>query len=369
MNAAAPRRTADPGPGPAWDTLPLPALLTDSDLKITALNEQAEAWLNLSRRAALGAGIDGEGLSQRVQFAPPLTELAAHVARGHDMLVHPRARITLNPRAADPLTRTATLHLAAASGGGFSLVIVPEDGDRHAPNSAARDAARSAIGMADMLAHEIKNPLAGIRGAAQLLAMELDDDDHDLHDLTTLIVAESRRIVALLEQVERFGDTSAPSLQPVNLHDVLERSRLSAELSFARAVRIVPVYDPSLPQVEADPDQIVQLVLNLLRNAAEALGSQPDATIRIRSFYDGSLRQPAEAGGRPLPIHLEIEDNGPGLPEAIADRVFEPFISGRENGTGLGLALVAKIAADHGAWIGVDSRPGKTVFRLSLPKA
>lgn len=373
MNAAAARAkaatAAGSAAGPAWDSLPLPALLTGPDLRIAALNEQAEAWLNLSRRAALGSSLEGDSLAQRVEFNPPLSELATHVARGHDMLVHPRARITLNPRGVEPVVRSATLHLAAAAGGGFSLVIVPDDVDRQGAAIAARDAARSAIGMADMLAHEIKNPLAGIRGAAQLLEMELGDEDDDLQDLTTLIVAESRRIVALLEQVERFGDTSPPSLQSANLHDVLERSRLSAELSFAKAVRIVPAYDPSLPQVEADPDQIVQLMLNLLRNASEAMADQPDATIRIRSFYDGSLRQAAEAGGKQLPIHVEIEDNGPGLPPAIAERIFEPFVSGRENGTGLGLALVAKIATDHGAWIGVESRPGRTVFRLSLPKA
>lgn len=357
-----------PATGGAWDSLPLPAILTDEQLRITALNDAAEAWLNLSRKAARGLSLEDEALAGRITLSPPLSEMASLVARGHDALVHPGARVTLTPRGPEPVIRHVTVHLAPTATG-YSLVLVPDDAARHAPARAARGAALAAIGMAEMLAHEIKNPLAGIRGAAQLLAMELPEGQPELGDLTTLIVDESRRIVALLEQVERFGDTSPPALAPVNLHDVLERVRLSAELSFARAVRIVPSYDPSLPPVEADADQLVQLVLNLLRNAAEALSGQNDPVIRIRSFYDGTLRQAPEAGGRPLPIQLEVEDNGPGLPESIAERVFEPFVSGRENGTGLGLALVAKITADHGAWIAVDSRPGRTVFRLSLPKA
>ncbi|AXC50853.1 PAS domain-containing sensor histidine kinase [Paracoccus suum] len=371
MSAARPAGHALAGDPPGcgdWDSLPLPAMLLDGELRITALNDAAEAWLNLSRRAASGLSFEDEALAGRVALTPPLSEMAALVARGHDALVHPGLRVTFGRRGPAPVVRQATLHLAPAEAG-YSLVLIPDDAARHAPARAARGAALAAIGMADMLAHEIKNPLAGIRGAAQLLAMELPEGQPELSDLTALIVDESRRIVALLEQVERFGDTSPPALAPVNLHDVLERARLSAELSFARAVRILPAYDPSLPPVVADADQLVQLVLNLLRNAAEALAGRPDPLIRIRSFYDGGLRQAPEAGGRPLPIQLEIEDNGPGLPEPIAERVFEPFVSGRENGTGLGLALVAKITADLGAWISVDSHPGRTVFRLSLPKA
>ncbi|MRX51540.1 PAS domain-containing protein [Paracoccus sp. S-4012] len=350
-----------------WEALPLPALALDAEGRLAALNGAAEEWLNLSRRAALGQSAAALARDARLTVEPPLTDLARRAAEGHDAIIHPAARITLGARSAAPVTRRAAIHAAPAPSGGLSVVLVPEEPFRDAPARAARGAARAATGMAEMLAHEIKNPLAGIRGAAQLLAMELPEGRGDLADLTELIVAESRRIVALLDQVERFGDTSPPALAAVNLHDVLERARLSAELSFARAVRIVPDYDPSLPPVAADPDQLMQLVLNLMRNAAEALDRTRGGTIRLRSFYDGALRLSDPA--RPLPIHLEVEDNGPGLPEDIAERIFEPFISGRENGTGLGLALVAKIAADHGAWVGVDSRPGRTVFRLSLAKA
>src|SRR5690606_22848117 len=216
-------------------------------------------------------------------------------------------------------------------GGGVVAAILPAaTGDAAMP----RRAARSAIGMAEMLAHEIRNPLAGIRGAAQLLATDLSPDDRELADL---IVAESRRIVALLDEVERFGGTSPPRLQAVNIHDILERARRSILLADGGAgLRIVTDYDPSLPPALADPDRIMQVALNLLQNAVQAISGAPGAvpgTIRLRTAWDGALRNP---DGAPLPIQLEIEDDGPGIPPRIADQVFEPFVSGRENGTGLG---------------------------------
>ena len=225
--------------------------------------------------------------------------------------------------------------------------------------------------MSEMLAHEIKNPLAGIRGAAQLIGMNLRPEDKDLAEL---IVAESRRIVELLDQVERFGDTSAPRLAAVNIHDVLERVRRSADVGFGKGLDILPDYDPSLPPALIDADQLVQVCLNLVKNAAEAIhrAGRRTGTIRIHTFYDGALRlapSEAEPQGRSLPLQIEIEDDGPGIPDSLVAEVFEPFVSGRENGTGLGLALVSKIIADHGAWIALESRPGRTVFRLSLPKA
>ena len=251
------------------------------------------------------------------------------------------------------------------------MLIAPTDAaEGLAPGHAARRAARQAVGMAEMLAHEIKNPLAGIRGAAQLLSMSAAPEDRELTDL---IVVESRRIVALLEQVERFGDTTAPNLRAVNLHDVLERARRSAALGFARDLDLVTDYDPSLPDALGDGDKLIQVALNLLKNAAEALQRGPGGRrIRIRSLYDGALRlspSPDAPHGRALPLQIEIEDDGPGIPETISAQIFEPFVSGRENGTGLGLSLVSKIVADHGGWLRFESRPGRTVFRISLPKA
>ncbi|MEM7490505.1 MAG: ATP-binding protein, partial [Pseudomonadota bacterium] len=229
--------------------------------------------------------------------------------------------------------------------------------------SESRQAARSAIGMAEMLAHEIKNPLAGITGAAQLLSMNLASEDLELTDL---IVAESRRIVKLLEQVEQFGNLRPPERRAVNIHDVLDRARRSAMVGFAAHMTITEKYDPSLPSTYADPDQLLQVFLNLLKNAAQV--AEQGGEITIHTFYELSLRvrRPDGSGGA-VPLQVEIIDDGPGVPPELVGSLFEPFVSGRENGTGLGLALVAKIVADHNGWISVDSVPGRTCVRVSLP--
>jgi two-component system nitrogen regulation sensor histidine kinase GlnL len=251
---------------------------------------------------------------------------------------------------------------------GFVLLLMETRSvaDRLNRAHSAKSAAKSAIGMAEMLAHEIKNPLAGITGAAQLLSMNLEGDDRDLTDL---IVGEARRIVKLLEQVEQFGNLSPPDRKAVNVHDLLDRARKSAMVGFAANMRFVEEYDPSLPSTWADGDQMLQVFQNLLKNAAEAAGKS-GGTIRIRTFYEMSLRLRRKDGSQAsLPLQVEIIDDGPGIPPEIAQEIFEPFVSGRENGTGLGLALVSKIVSEHDGWISVDSVPGRTVFRISLPVA
>lgn len=370
--------TAHPGqgfrearPGAGWDSLPLPALMLDAEGRVAAMNEAAEVWLNLSRNSVLGRALEGGDLAARLRILPGLTPLAARVRLTGEMVHHPALCFEIADRAGGHVARRAGAHLTdgTAAGAAVSILLVPQEGDGLSQVRHVRSAARSAIGMAEMLAHEIKNPLAGIRGAAQLMAMNAPPEDREMAEM---IVSESRRIVALLDQVERFGDTSAPQLGPVNIHDVLEQVRRSAQVGFARDATIVTDYDPSLPMALVDQDQLMQVCLNLAKNAAEALADKAGGTIRLRSFYDHTLRLPPAEGvatGRPLPLQVEIEDNGPGFPAAIADQVFEPFVSGRENGTGLGLALVSKIITDHGALIRVESRPGRTVFRISLPKA
>jgi len=229
----------------------------------------------------------------------------------------------------------------------------------------SKSAAKSAIGMAEMLAHEIKNPLAGITGAAQLIAMNASGEDRELTDL---IVEESRRILKLLSQVEEFGNVRPPDRRAVNIHDVLDRARKSATIGFAAHMQIEDDYDPSLPPTWADPDQLQQVFLNLLKNAAEA--GRTGGTIRLRTYYELSLKVRRKDGsGGAVPLQVEVVDDGPGIPPDIAPDLFEPFVSGRENGTGLGLALVSKIISDHDGWIALDSVPGRTVFRISLPVA
>jgi two-component system nitrogen regulation sensor histidine kinase GlnL len=229
------------------------------------------------------------------------------------------------------------------------LILSPREiADRLGRSMGAKTAARSAIGMAEMLAHEIKNPLAGISGAAQLLSMNLPPEDQELTDL---IVEETRRIVKLLEQVEQFGNLRPPDRKPVNIHDALDRARKSALVGFAAHMTIVEDYDPSLPPTFADSDQLMQVFLNLIKNAAErparwAARSGCTRSTTFRCACAARMARPAA-----LPLNVEIIDDGPGIKPDIAASIFEPFVSGRENGTGLGLALVSKIISDHEGWI------------------
>jgi two-component system, NtrC family, nitrogen regulation sensor histidine kinase GlnL len=349
-----------PVPGVIWASLPIPALLIRPNGSILEANPSAEAFLNASARA-----LRDQIIFDRLHFDADVKSAVARARQNQSPLFMNDVDVTTGDRA----SQQCTLKIAPMADNAdiVLLLISPRDiADRLERASQAKSAARSAIGMAEMLAHEIKNPLAGISGAAQLLAMNLSGDDRELTDL---IVEETRRIVKLLEQVEQFGNLRPPDRRAVNLHDALDRARKSAVVGFAKKMLIVEEYDPSLPPAHADLDQLVQVFLNLLKNAAEAAGPE-GGTIRLHTFYDLSLRlRHPDGSGTALPLQVEIIDDGPGLPTAIAADIFEPFVSGRENGTGLGLALVSKIIADHEGWIAVDSVPGRTVFRVSLPIA
>lgn len=348
-----------PSPDLLWQSLPVPAFLIGADGRAEAVNPAGEEFLNASARSLIG-----QPLFDRLAVDAPLEEAFARMRAGHSALFINDVEVGTGDRA-PVLCNIQAAPMAGAPGTVLLLIAPREFADRLGRAQGLTKSARSAIGMADMLAHEIKNPLAGITGAAQLLAMNLAPEDRELTDL---IVTETRRIVKLLEQVEQFGRMRPPERHAVNIHDILDRARRSAELGFASHMRIIEEFDPSLPLVWADADQLVQVFLNLLRNAAEASGAQ-GGRIRIRTFYDLTLRLRREDGSRALPVQVEISDDGPGIPPAILEDIFDPFVSGRENGTGLGLALVSRIIADHDGWIGVESQPGRTTFRIALPKA
>ncbi|HAR52950.1 MULTISPECIES: two-component system sensor histidine kinase NtrB [Roseovarius] len=344
-----------------WAALPVPGILVDGEDLVSDLNTAAEGFLNLSSRS-----VRGRPLWDVLRLAEPPLAAVARAREQVTPLYINDATIETGPRS----RVQAGLQIAPLSGqdGAMVVLVAPRDAaGRPGPGGAiSAKSSKSAIGMAEMLAHEIKNPLAGITGAAQLLSMTLSEEDQELTDL---IVAESRRIVGLLEQVEQFGDVRPPERSAVNLHDILDRARRSAQLSVAGHMKVIEIFDPSLPPAHGDADQLLQVLLNLIRNAAQAAGPA-GGTITLRTYYEHGLRlQGPDGEGQKVPLQIEIEDDGPGLPADIADEVFDPFVSGRENGTGLGLALAAKIIAAHGGWIGVTSEPGCTVFRLSLPMA
>ncbi len=342
-----------------WSSLPVPALLLDGDDVIILSNAAAESFLNLSTRSLVG-----QRIWEKVMIDAPLEAPFARARQNRTSLFVNDVDVGSgeNP----PMM--CNLQFAPLQGSDDVMIVMispREIASRVTQNHSSAKAAKSAIGMAEMLAHEIKNPLAGITGAAQLLSMGISVEDRELTDL---IVEESRRIVKLLEQVEQFGNLRPPLLKPVNIHDILDRARQSASVGFGAHMLYIEDYDPSLPRTMADADQLLQVFLNLLKNAAEA--NRDGGAIRLHTFYDTSLRVRRPDGTQSrLPLQIEIIDDGPGLPPSIAADVFEPFVSGKENGTGLGLALVSKLIGDGGGWITVDSVPGRTCFRISLPLA
>jgi two-component system nitrogen regulation sensor histidine kinase GlnL len=326
--------------------------------------------------------VDGE---DRVRLVNPAAEQALATSAGQ-LIGHTLAEILGADAVALGLVERARRDGAVVSGYGVPVrtarAALPETDVRAAPasergdvvlvlreRSAARKlgeqverntAGRSLAGLAAMLAHEVRNPLSGIRGAAQLVAADLPEDQREL---ATLIVVEADRIRALIDSMEAIGDRGAAPRGTVNIHEALDHVRRVARSGGARGVAIVDRFDPSLPEVAGARDRLIQLFLNLVKNAAEACG--PGGTVTLGTAFDHGRR----LGGVALPIVVTVEDDGPGIPDALRPRLFEPFATTRATGRGLGLAIVAAIVADHGGAIEVDSRPGHTVFRVALPAA
>lgn len=342
-----------------WASLPIPALILDAEDRIRDVNPVAELFLNASRKSLQDAV-----MWDKILLGTPLQDAVARVREARSSLYV--NAVDVGTEARKPVS--CDVQIAVLADKPDHVLMLWENRElvgRMDRAMSSKTAAKSAIGMAEMLAHEIKNPLAGITGAAQLISMNANAEDRELTDL---IVAETRRVLKLLEQVEGFGNVRPPERRAVNIHDVLDHARKSASVGFAAHMNIIEDYDPSLPHTWADPDQLQQVIVNLLKNAAEA--GKSGGTIRLRTFYEMSLkvRRPDGSGGA-VPLQIEVIDDGPGIAPELVKDVFEPFVSGRENGTGLGLALISKIVADHDGWIAVESAPGHTAFRISLPVA
>jgi two-component system nitrogen regulation sensor histidine kinase GlnL len=342
--------------------LPDPVLVIDIDDRLAYVNAAAENFFETGAATLLGTG-----LADHLPADGPLFALIESVRNsGHSVSEY---GITIEtPRLA---ARFVNIQAAPVSEARDNVVVTLQERsiankiDRQLTH---RNAARSVTAMASMLAHEVKNPLSGIRGAAQLLEENASPADREL---TRLICDESDRICALVDRMDVFSDQRPLERMPVNIHEVMERVRKAASSGFARHVRFVEDYDPSLPLVNGNRDLLIQVFLNLVKNAAEAVPEQ-GGEIELSTSYQHGMRM-AFAGASDnrvhLPLVVSVADNGNGIPDDLRSHLFDPFVSTKHNGKGLGLALVAKVVDDHGGVIEFVSEPRRTVFRVYLPVA
>jgi two-component system nitrogen regulation sensor histidine kinase GlnL len=361
------RRSTGPRPQPPTALDPAavlaaladPVIVIDRDGNIAMVNPAAEQFFGVGAVA-----LHGTAVSTLVAQHSPLLALIDTVRRVGNTMSEYDVPLE-GPRFG---SRTVTIQAAPAGDAADQLVLTLHERsmvDKLDRQLTHRSAARSITAMAAMLAHEVKNPLSGIRGAAQLLEQDADEAGREL---TRLICDETDRIVALVDRMEAFSDHQPIAREPVNIHEVLERVRRLAQSGFARHVRFVEEYDPSLPPVHGTRDLLVQVFLNIVKNAAEAVPSG-DGEIILTTGYRHGLRLagPGGEGRRHLPLMVAVTDNGAGIPEDMRPYLFDPFVTSKRNGTGLGLALVAKVIGDHGGVIEFDSQPRRTVFRVFLP--
>jgi len=342
--------------------LPHPVLMVAPDGKIADANVAAEhffeASISLLRR---------HQLRDLVPFGSPLLALIEQV-RKRGAAVNEYKVDLATPR--NPGERLVDLHVAPLPEYPENVVVMLQErtiADKMDRQLTHRGAARSVIALAAMLAHEIKNPLSGIRGAAQLLEQSAADEDRSL---TQLICEETDRIVKLVDRMEVFADERPVEREPVNIHVVLDHVRRLAQTGFARHIKFVEDYDPSLPPVLANRDQLIQVFLNLIKNATEAIGEGvSDGEIQLTTAFRPGVRLsvPGSKTRVSLPLEICVKDNGPGVPEELLPHLFDPFVTSKPSGNGLGLALVAKIVGDHGGIIECESQPRRTIFRVLMP--
>lgn len=352
-------RDAVPAAAELISSHPVATLLIDPEGRIASANGRAESLLNMARSALVGSAVsqvlrfdDPRVDSSIWQTDKPLSAYDIRVNAGRSDAVE--MDILIHPLLEDERWRIVALHVHAQT---QSL------GMRRASLGA-----RSATGAAAMLAHEIKNPLSGIRGAAQLLE---GDAGEATRPLTRLICDEVDRIAALIDRMQHFTSNQPLECRPENIYPLIDRAVEIATAGFARECPIVRSYDPSLPFAQVNGDALVQIMLNLVKNAVEAVQDVPDCYVQVATAYRHGLSvlSPRGKGISPLQIEIQVIDNGPGVPESIRDVLFNPFISNKRSGQGLGLALVDKLVRDMNGLVQYerDEAAGRSIFRLLLP--
>jgi two-component system nitrogen regulation sensor histidine kinase GlnL len=358
-------------PPPALSTavlqaLPQPVIVCTEDRTIVFVNYAAEAFFGASQSV-----LSRQRLDDLIAFGSPIIGLMQAVADRRGPMTEYRVRVGSSRFSDVGDDRVVDVFASPLSDADGRIALLFQErtmADKIDRQLVSRGAARSVTGLASMLAHEIKNPLSGIRGAAQLLEQSVTADELPL---ARLVRDEVDRIVDLIDRVEVFGDDRPIEREPINIHVILDRVKLLARNGVAKGITFHEEYDPSLPPVGGNRDQLIQVFLNLVKNAAEALERTPKPEIRFSTAFRPGIRISVQGVSEriSLPLEIVIEDNGPGVPPDLVPILFDPFVTTKANGSGLGLALVAKIIGDHGGVVDMDSRPGRTRFRILLPVA
>lgn len=344
------------------NALPHPVMLLNEEGRIVDANAACEGFFDASWHQ-----LENARLADFLPFGSPVLNVVDDARRRKSVIKEYRIDVGTPRIGSDRIVDVNAMPLTSSA---ELIVIMLQErtiADKMDRQLTHRGAARSVTALASMLAHEIKNPLSGIRGAAQLLETDLTDTDRAL---TRLICDETDRIVKLVDRMEAFSDERPAERSAVNIHFVLDHVKRIAQAGFARHIRFIETYDPSLPPVDANRDQLIQVFLNLVKNAAEAIGEDAiDGEIEFTTAFRPGVRMRVAGSANPVALPLEfcVRDNGPGVAPALVDHLFDPFVSNKPSGTGLGLALVAKIIGDHGGTIECESHPRRTTFRVLMP--
>ena len=341
--------------------IPVPVLLIGADNVIAFANDASEAFFSRSKRK-----LEGSNVADLLHFTSDRMN-AVMTARDNDISAQDMELMT----ARGAITVDINISLLPSDPEWRLLLLSPRHGGREHISEQKDSGQQQAMGAPAILGHEIKNPLAGIKGAAQLLARRVDDQGQAL---TELIVNEVDRIARLLDQMQKLGSSEPTELAPANVHLLIERAIRSIRAANRAMPEISINYDPSLPEVMIDADAMVQILINLMQNAVDALAGRLDGIIGISTRYvmSGALHD-ADMDRRSikLPVEIAISDNGAGVPAHIENELFSPFVTTKRDGQGLGLAIVRKLISQMNSRVVFerDESKGMTIFRLFLPVA